>query len=131
MVNSAPTNAGSVSTLHYHQQRRLLDVRFSDDAVASFTAEFLRVFSPSAEVRGHGKVQLVTNKKQVAISKIVPVGHYAVKLVFDDGHDSGIYSWQYLQQLASTQHRLWQQYLTELRAANANRDSLIAVKFKP
>ncbi len=126
------TTLGSVvvSKLHYHKQRRLLDVEFSNGAAACFSAEFLRVFSPSAEVRGHGQPKLVSNKKQVAISKLLPVGHYAVKLVFDDGHDSGIYSWQYLQQLAQQQQSLWQQYLAQLSAANANRDSIIAVKFQ-
>jgi len=133
MTNNVPPAADSitVSKLHYHRQRRILDVSFSDGAVASFSAEFLRVFSPSAEVRGHGKPKLVSNKKQVAITKLLSVGHYAVKLIFDDGHDSGIYSWQYLQQLAAEHKNLWQQYLTELSSVNANRDSLIAVKFQP
>ena len=120
----------SVSTLHYHQRRRELSVHFSNGELVTFTAEFLRVFSPSAEVRGHGKPTLVTNKKQVAISKLLPVGHYAVKLVFDDGHDSGIYSWVYLHHLAYEQDSLWQRYLQQLAEANANRDSLIAVRIK-
>ena len=117
-----------VSKLHYHQQRRVLDVTFSSGELVSFTAEFLRVYSPSAEVRGHGKPKLVTNKKQVAINKLQLAGHYAVKLVFDDGHDSGIYSWQYLKQLSEQQSELWQQYLQQLAAANANRDDVIAVR---
>jgi DUF971 family protein len=120
--------AMTVSKLHYHQRRRELDVYFSSGEVACFSAEFLRVFSPSAEVRGHGKPKLVSNKKQVAISQLQPVGHYAIKLLFDDGHDSGIYSWGYLQQLAQQKHSLWQEYLAQLNAANANRDSLITVK---
>lgn len=127
----AAATEASVSTLHYHRLRRELDVLFSSGDKAIFSAEFLRVFSPSAEVRGHGKPKLVSNKKQVAISKLVPVGHYAVKLVFDDGHDSGIYSWTYLHQLYTNQQGLWQQYLMQLSAANANRDSLIAVKVQP
>jgi DUF971 family protein len=118
----------TVSRLHYHQRRRELEVFFSSGDVACFSAEFLRVFSPSAEVRGHGQAQLVSNKKQVAITAIVGVGHYAVKLRFDDGHDTGIYSWAYLQQLAADKQSLWQQYLSRLSDANANRDSLIAVK---
>ena len=118
----------SVNKLHYHQRRRELEVFFSCGTVACFSAEFLRVYSPSAEVRGHGNAQLVSNKKQVAIKQLLPVGHYAVKIQFDDGHDSGIYSWVYLQQLAQQQDVLWQQYLAKLSAANANRDSLIAVK---
>lgn len=122
------TNLPEVSKLHYHQQRRVLDVTFSCGDVVSFSAEFLRVYSPSAEVRGHGKAKLVTNKKQVAIKKLQLAGHYAVKLVFDDGHDSGIYSWQYLHQLAQQQDALWQQYLQQLAEANANRDNIIAVR---
>lgn len=119
-----------VTRLHYHRHSRLLDIVFSSGASASLSAEFLRVFSPSAEVRGHGQPKLVTNKKQVAISKLLPVGHYAVKLVFDDGHDSGLYSWQYLWQLAQQQTELWQQYLQQLQDANANRDDLIAVRVR-
>ena len=120
----------AVSKLHYHQQRRVLDVTFSNGDLVSFSAEFLRVYSPSAEVRGHGKPKLVTNKKQVAISKLQLAGHYAVKLVFDDGHDSGLYSWQYLHQLAQQYDSLWQQYLQQLTDANANRDDIIAVSVR-
>jgi DUF971 family protein len=133
MVNtehSAQTTQLQVSRLHYHRQSRTLDITFSDGTVAGFSAEFLRVFSPSAEVRGHGKPKLVSNKKLVNISKLQPVGHYAVKLVFDDGHDSGIYSWQYLKQLGEQQTELWQQYLAQLDQANANRDGLIAVNVR-
>ena len=96
-----------VSRLHYHQRSRQVDVSFSNGDSAGFSAEFLRVFSPSAEVRGHGKPKLVTNKKQVAISKLLPVGHYAIKLVFDDGHQTGLYSWAYLAKLAAEQDELW------------------------
>lgn len=128
--HSAKTTQLQVSRLHYHRQSRTLDITFSDGSVAGFSAEFLRVFSPSAEVRGHGKPKLVSNKKQVSISKLQPVGHYAVKLVFDDGHDSGIYSWQYLKQLSEQQSELWQQYLAQLEQANANRNDLIAVKVR-
>jgi DUF971 family protein len=125
MVNtehSAQTTQLQVSRLHYHRQSRTLDITFSDGTVAGFSAEFLRVFSPSAEVRGHGKPKLVSNKKLVNISKL--------QLVFDDGHDSGIYSWQYLKQLGEQQTELWQQYLAQLDQANANRDDLIAVKVR-
>lgn len=133
MHNKPTSVAGTigVSKLHYHRHRRLLDVVFSDNVRASFSAEFLRVLSPSAEVRGHGKAKLVCNKKQVAINALQPVGHYAVKLVFDDGHNSGIYSWVYLRQLAEQQDSLWQEYLAKLSAVNANRDTIIAVKFQP
>lgn len=133
MTSNAPSSDTDiqVSRLHYHQRSRKLDVEFNNGETASFSAELLRVLSPSAEVRRHGKPVLVTNKKNVAISKVLPVGHYAVKLVFDDGHDSGIYSWRYLHQLATQQDSLWQQYLTQLRQANAQRDELIVVTFKP
>ncbi|MBU1312274.1 MAG: DUF971 domain-containing protein [Gammaproteobacteria bacterium] len=120
--------AVQVSKLHYHQQRRVLDVTFSSGECVSFSAEFLRVYSPSAEVRGHGKAKLVSNKKQVAIQKLLPAGHYAVKLLFDDGHNTGLYSWQYLWQLAQQKDSLWQQYLQQLASANATRDAAIAVR---
>ncbi|MDR7120444.1 DUF971 domain-containing protein [Rheinheimera soli] len=117
-----------VSVLHYHKLSKVLDVKFSDDQLFSFSAEFLRVFSPSAEVRGHGKPQLVSHKKDVAISQIVPVGLYAVKLVFDDGHQTGLYSWAYLAKLAVEQDELWKDYLLRLKQANSNRDSQLSIK---
>ena len=126
--HSAQTTQLQVSRLHYHRHSRTLDITFSDGTVAGFSAEFLRVFSPSAEVRGHGKPKLVSNKKQVSISKLQPVGHYAVKLVFDDGHNTGLYSYAYLQQLAEKQHLLWQQYLQQLKQANACREARISIK---
>jgi len=84
----------------------------------------LRVFSPSAEVRGHGRGQevLQTGKLNVEIRDIIAVGNYAIQLVFDDGHDSGIYSWRYLRELGENHQTLWEGYLAELRAANASRD---------
>lgn len=112
-----------VLKLHYHQQRKLLDVHFADGVQAQFSAELLRVLSPSAEVRGHGQPRLVANKKDVAISQISQAGSYAVRLVFDDGHNSGLYSWAYLRQLHEQQDHLWQDYLQRLKAANAVRDS--------
>ncbi|HAW92262.1 MULTISPECIES: gamma-butyrobetaine hydroxylase-like domain-containing protein [unclassified Arsukibacterium] len=118
----------TLRTLHYHQQRRILDLIFSDGTVKALSAEFLRVHSPSAEVRGHGKPTLVANKRDVAIRKITPAGHYGVKLTFDDGHDTGLYHFRYLSQLADDQHMLWQRYLAQLKAANASRDSLISTR---
>ncbi len=112
-----------VSRLHYHQQSKVLDVLFSDGLLASFSAEMLRVLSPSAEVRGHGKPNLVSHKRDVAITQILPVGLYAAKLVFDDGHNSGIYSWPYLRQLHDNRDALWQDYLQRLAAANSNRET--------
>ena len=117
-----------VQKLHYHQQRKLLDVLFSDGVTAQFSAEFLRVLSPSAEVRGHGTPRLVANKRDVRIEQMLPVGQYAVKLVFDDGHDSGIYSWSYLRQLHDNADNLWQDYLQRLAQANAVRDEKLPIK---
>jgi DUF971 family protein len=118
-----------VSKLHYHRKQKLLDVAFTDQVVAQFSAELLRVLSPSAEVRGHGTPQLVANKRDVAITQLLPVGQYAVRLVFDDGHNSGLYSWSYLRQLHEQRDALWQDYLARLKAANAVRDAKLEVRF--
>lgn len=118
----------TLRTLHYHRQRRLLDLIFADGTVQVLSAEFLRVHSPSAEVRGHGKPRLVAHKRDVAIKTISLVGHYGVKLTFDDGHDTGLYHFRYLCQLADDQHTLWQRYLAQLKAANASRESLISTR---
>jgi DUF971 family protein len=118
-----------VSKLHYHRKQKLLDVLFADTVLAQFSAEFLRVLSPSAEVRGHGTPVLVANKRDVAISQILPVGQYAVKLVFDDGHNTGLYSWSYLRQLHEQKDTLWQDYLQRLKAANAVRDAKLDIRF--
>jgi DUF971 family protein len=107
-----------------HQQSRELEIAFDDGLQVRLSCEFLRVFSPSAEVRGHSPAQAVlqTGKRQVNITAIEPVGHYAVKLVFSDGHDSGIYSWDWLHRLARERDALWADYLQRLEAAGANRD---------
>lgn len=117
-----------VTKLHYHRLSKLLDVHFDDGLCASFSPEFLRVLSPSAEVRGHGKPRLVSHKKQVAISQILAVGLYAAKIVFDDGHDSGIYSWPYLRELHQNREALWQDYLNRLAAANSNREASLNIR---
>ena len=117
-----------VSVLHYHRLSKLLDVKFTDGRQFQLSAEFLRVFSPSAEVRGHGKPQLVSHKKAVAIVQIVSVGQYAVKLVFDDGHQTGLYSWAYLARLGAQQHELWADYLQRLKQANSNREIQLTIK---
>ena len=98
---------------------RLLEVSFDDGSVFSYTFEYLRVHSPSAEVVGHGPGQetLQTGKEDVAITRIDPVGHYAVRLVFDDGHDTGLYSWTYLHQLGRDMEANWLRYLDRLAAA--------------
>ena len=125
-TNVSPTP--QVSVLHYHRLSKMLDVRFADGQLFQLSAEFLRVFSPSAEVRGHGKPVLVSHKKAVAISQIVPVGQYAVKLVFDDGHQTGLYSWAYLAKLGAEQNELWADYLQRLKQANSNREIQLAIK---
>ncbi len=121
-----------VKALHYHKQQQCLEITFSDEGKATFSAEFLRVYSPSAEVTGHTPEQavLVTNKRQVKISKIEPVGNYAVKLCFDDGHDTGLYSWSYLEYLRANQTKLWQHYLERVKAANAQREEIIPIQIK-
>lgn len=107
-----------------HQQSRLLEVTFGDGANFKLSYEYLRVWSPSAEVRGHGPGQetLQTGKRDVVIKSVEPVGNYAVKLVFSDGHDSGLYSWDTLYDLGSHQEEYWQDYLQRLEAAGASRD---------
>ena len=106
-----------------HQQSRTLEVAFDDDRMFNLSCEYLRVFSPSAEVRGHGPGQevLQIGKENVNISAVESVGAYAVKLIFDDGHDSGIYSWETLYELGSQQEAYWQAYLEELEKAGYER----------
>lgn len=110
--------------IRLHKKTALLELRYADGGVYSLPAEFLRVYSPSAEVRGHGRGQevLQTGKLHVKIDSITPVGHYAVQLHFDDGHDTGIYSWEYLRELALGQEALWNEYLERLSAAGARRE---------
>lgn len=102
-----------------HQKSRTLELRFDDGAHFNFTCEFLRVFSPSAEVRGHGPGEEVLQiaKEDVTIDKIEPMGNYAIKPVFSDGHDTGIFSWEELYRLGSHQDALWQDYLDRLEEA--------------
>lgn len=98
-----------------------------DEGVYALSSEYLRVFSPSAEVRGHGKGQekLQTGKRNVMIQKLELAGNYALKIIFDDGHDSGLYDWQYLQELAYHQEKNWQHYLNRLHEAKASRDESV------
>ena len=111
-------------SIKYHRSDRTLEVTFRGEAPVSLSAELLRVFSPSAEVQGHGPGQevLQTGKAEVGITAIEPVGHYAVQISFDDGHSSGLYTWTYLAQLASERQILWQRYLEKLDDAGASRD---------
>ena len=110
--------------LHLHQVSRVLDVTFEDGKTFTLPLEYLRVFSPSAEVRGHGPGQevLQTGKRDVNVTAIDPVGVYAVKLVFSDGHDTGIYSWEYLYELGTRQEANWKTYLARLAAAGKSRE---------
>ena len=116
------------TALTVHQQSRVLEVDFSDGARFRIPLELLRVYSPSAEVQGHGPGQetLQTGKRDVGIDAIEPVGHYGIKPVFSDGHASGIYSWEYLYRLGDEQDKLWQDYLAKLAQAGLDRDAPMA-----
>lgn len=107
------------------KDRRSLHLVFPDEAAFDLSAEYLRVFSPSAEVRGHGggEMMLVLGKEQVKILDVQPVGRYAVKLVFDDGHDSGLYDWGLLRELGDQRDEQWGHYLDRLAAAGIERDA--------
>jgi DUF971 family protein len=105
------------------QRSRLLEVSFDDGARYELPFEYLRVHSPSAEVQGHSPDQrvLVTGKQDVLVRAVEPIGLYAVKLSFDDGHDTGLYTWKYLYQLGSQREQLWSDYLARLAAAGVQR----------
>jgi len=107
-----------------HQQSRVMEIAFNNGDRFQLPYEYLRVYSPSAEVRGHGAGQetLQVGKKQVEIKAIEPVGQYAVALVFSDGHDSGIYSWDYLYGLGRYQEAYWKAYLLRMGQAGASRE---------
>jgi DUF971 family protein len=108
-----------------HQASGVLDVAFDNGRKFSMPVEYLRVYSPSAEVRGHGPGQevLQVGKRAVAIKAIEPVGMYGVKLAFSDGHDTGIYSWDYLYDLGTKQDSNWKTYLARLEQAGKSRDA--------
>lgn len=110
--------------LRVSKDRRLLSVTFSDGARFELPAEMLRVLSPSAEVQGHSPEQRKTigGKRDVTIMKLEPVGNYAVRIVFDDLHDSGLFSWTYLHELGSDKPNRWQTYLDELKDKGLSRD---------
>ena len=125
MYDPAPMSDTPTPTeIKLHQKSRLLEVAFSDGRSFSLPYEFLRVFSPSAEVRGHGPGQevLQTGKRAVDIVSLDPVGSYAVQPTFSDGHATGIYSWDYLYSLGTDQDRLWAEYLGKLAAAGSGRN---------
>ncbi|MDW5376353.1 DUF971 domain-containing protein [Halomonas sp. HP20-15] len=118
--------------VHYHQQARELELGYADGRSYRLSAEYLRVHSPSAEVRGHGPdtAKLQTGMKFVGLKNITQTGRYALKLHFDDGHDTGLYSWDYLYDLAVNQDAYWADYLKKLEDAGASREPL-GIPLKP
>lgn len=108
-----------------HQKSKVLELTYPGNQTFSLPFEMLRVYSPSAEVRGHGPGQevLQTGKRQVSILSLEPVGYYAVKPTFTDGHDSGLFTWEYLFELCSHQEEMWQEYLDRLETAGVDRDT--------
>jgi DUF971 family protein len=110
--------------IRLHQKSRRMELVFDDDKRFDLPYELLRVYSPSAEVRGHGPGQevLQTGKREIAITALEPVGGYAVQPVFSDGHNTGLYSWDYLYWLGANRDALWQEYLARLEQAGASRD---------
>ena len=123
---SGPDKSTPIPTeIKLHQVSRVLEIAFNDGTRFKLPYEFLRVYSPSAEVRGHGPGQevLQIGKRDVTIKDVEPVGHYALRPTFSDGHDTGIYSWDYLYDLGARQDELWQRYLQRMAAAGASRDA--------
>ncbi|UUZ56506.1 DUF971 domain-containing protein [Massilia sp. H-1] len=113
------------TALTVHQKSRVLDIAFDDGKEFSIPFELLRVYSPSAEVRGHGQGQevLQLGKREVGISGVAPVGNYAIQPMFTDGHDTGLFSWDYLYKLGNDQETLWKDYLARLHAAGFEGDT--------
>lgn len=119
------SGAPTPQALTVHGQSRVLEVTFSDGAAFRIPFELMRIYSPSAEVQGHGPGQevLQTGKREVELSALQPVGNYAVQPTFSDGHDSGIFSWDYLYFLGSQSEKLWEDYFARLKAAGVERDA--------
>ena len=117
MANNTPPTG-----ITLHKQSKSLELTY-DDISYQLPAEYLRVYSPSAEVRGHGQPILQTHKEQVGITQLEPVGHYAIKIYFDDGHDTGLFSWDYLYNLATEYDVHWQDYLNRLEQAGYQRQT--------
>ena len=117
--------APTPTALTVHSESRMLEIAFSDASVFKIPFELMRVYSPSAEVQGHGPGQevLQTGKREVHVVELEPIGNYAVKPVFSDGHESGIFSWDYLHHLGLEQNRLWDDYNRRLLAAGVERDA--------
>tara|TARA_R110002072_G_scaffold542_3_gene4344 strand:- start:11120 stop:11521 length:402 start_codon:yes stop_codon:yes gene_type:complete len=128
-VTTAVTEPPRPTGIRLHTRSRQLELAYAGGETYSLSCEYLRVYSPSAEVLGHGPGQevLQTGKMNVAITAIKPVGNYALQLVFDDGHDTGLYSWRYLYDLCQKQDARWQEYLTRLDKAGASRDPDVQV----
>lgn len=124
------SGAPTPQSITVHSQSKVLEVTFSDGAEFRIPFELMRVYSPSAEVQGHGPGQevLQTGKRDVELAGLEPVGNYAVQPAFSDGHDSGIFSWDYLYFLGSQQDKLWADYEARLQAAGVGRDSPMPVK---
>ena len=125
-------NSPTPTALTVHNQSRLLEIAFSDGQAFNIPFELMRVYSPSAEVQGHGPGQevLQTGNREVNLLELEPIGNYAVKPVFSDGHESGIFSWDYLYFLGNEQSRLWDDYNRRLQAAGAERDAPMVVASK-
>ena len=128
--NPAARAAAVPEAMVVHAKSRVLEVAFQGGERYRIPFELMRVYSPSAEVQGHGPGQetLQTGKRDVTISRVEPVGHYAIQPSFSDGHDSGIFTWDYLHFLGSQQEALWQQYEERLAAAGVDRDAPMAAK---
>ncbi|WP_122455729.1 gamma-butyrobetaine hydroxylase-like domain-containing protein [Pseudomonas viridiflava] len=110
------------SAIQLHKASKTLTLKYASGEEYHLPAELLRVHSPSAEVQGHGKPVLQYGKLNVGLTKVEPAGQYALKLTFDDGHDSGLFTWEYLHELAVRQEALWADYLQELEKAGKSRD---------
>ncbi len=121
---ASPARAPQPTEINVHAKSRVLEVVFDDGKVFRLPFEFLRVFSPSAEVKGHGPGQetLQVGKRDVTLTQLEPVGNYAVQPTFSDGHATGIFSWQYLYEIGTRQDELWDKYLQQLQAAGGSRD---------
>ena len=112
-----------------HQKSRTLEVVYADGASFNLPLEYLRVYSPSAEVRGHGgPMELVTGKRDVGVTSIEPIGQYAIRLNFDDGHNTGIYSWETLREMGEEYEQNWAEYLERLQKAEAVAGSALALR---
>jgi DUF971 family protein len=131
---SGPDKSTPIPTeIKLHQVSRVLEIAFNDGTRFKLPYEFLRVYSPSAEVRGHGPGQevLQIGKKNIEVKGIEPVGSYAVQLTFSDGHDTGLYSWDYLHELGENYVELWDRYMNRIEVAGASREPLADAPTRP